>query len=69
MSILIKPRSNISYGVYQRITPEISGWLLLFFEALLFKKGPPFLQDSFSFSMVLLFLLGIFTLSSYLRSC
>ena len=22
MSILIKPRSNISYGVYQRITPE-----------------------------------------------
>ena len=64
MSILIKPRSNISYGVYQRITPENAGWKWLSFEARLMKKGQQWIQDTVSNEMVIVLLGGNFKVSS-----
>ena len=64
MSVVVKPNSNSTFGVYQRITPENSGWKWLNFEARLMKRGHQWTHQTGTNEMVIVLLGGDFQVSS-----
>ena len=64
MSVVVKPNSNSTFGVYQRITPENAGWKWLNFEARLMKRGHQWTHQTGRNEMVIVLLGGDFQVSS-----
>ena len=64
MSVVVKPNSNSTFGVYQRITTENAGWKWLNFEARLMKRGHQWTHQTGTNEMVIVLLGGDFQVSS-----
>ena len=64
MSIVVKPNSNFTFGVYQRIKHENVGWKWLKFEARMMKKGHEWTHQTGTDELVIVLLGGKFKVSS-----